>query len=149
MQAKTYLGITTVNAAMDQMPTLFEQGYASIAEYGAKNNIEFIGPPIGLYTDYDETNHTMTTTPAMEVAAGTTVPADSGFTVVDLPAGEALHHQHVGSFDGLMGVHEALSGQLQEQNLTMGKYAIEVYLTDPAQEPDDSKWVTDVYYQLG
>ena len=146
--AKTYLGVTTPHAKMENMKEIFEGGYASIMAFAEANGIQFIGPPVGLYTEYNEAESTMTTTPGIEVAAGTTVPEDSGFVVVDLPEGEALHHQHVGSYDGLMGVHEAMSAKLMEDNLPMGTYAIEVYMTDPAQEPDESKWVTEVYYQL-
>lgn len=145
---KTYLGIIHKEAAMSQMKEIFGEGYATIGEYVGMNGVTVAGPPVGLYADYNPETKSMTTIPAFEVAPGTTVAEDSGFTVIELPAGQALYHQLVGDYDGLMKVHEEMSAHVQEKALNMGTYAIEVYLTDPAQEPDTSKWVTDVYYQL-
>lgn len=145
---KTYLGIIHLDAGMDQMKEIFGNGYASIGAYVGQNQVAVVGPPVGLYGDYNPETQSMTTIPAFEVAPGTTVAEDSGFAVIVVPAGKALYHQLVGSYDELAKVHEQMTAQLSEQQLTMGTYAIEVYMTDPAQEPDESKWVTDVYYQL-
>jgi effector-binding domain-containing protein len=145
---KTYLGIIHKDAGMDQMKEIFDKGYAAIGAYVGQNNVQVVGPPVGMYTDYDPAGEKMTAIPAFEVAPGTTVAEDSGFNVIEVAEGKALHHQHVGSYDGLMDAHTAMTKKLEDDNLQMGQYAIEVYMTDPAQETDESKWVTEMYYQL-
>ena len=42
----------------------------------------------------------------------------------------------------------AIEGYCKQHGLEAGVPAIEEYVTDPASEPDTSKWLTRIYYPL-
>jgi hypothetical protein len=65
---------------------------------------------------------------------------------------------HVGHYDGLVEANEALQRWARTEGLAWAMEEtdhgdrfgsrLEVYLTDPASEPDPEKWETDVAYLL-
>ena len=145
---KTYLGIVTENIKIEDLQPIFDEGYKKIYHFSQENNIELTGPAVGLYWDFNMTTGTMSVLPGAEVAAGTIVPEDSEFVVIEIPESNTLADTHIGNYDGLKNVHDKMMKHLMQSNLKMGKYTIEVYVTDPMKEKDSSKWVTDIYYQL-
>lgn len=145
---KTYLGITTENTKIEDLQPIFDEGYKKIYHFAQKNSIELTGPPVGLYWNFDMNTGTMNVLPGAEVAAGTSIPSDSEFTIIKIPESNTLMDTHIGSYDGLKNVHDNLMKHLMQNSLKMGTYTIEVYVTDPMKEKDTSKWVTEVYYQL-
>jgi AraC family transcriptional regulator len=65
----------------------------------------------------------------------------------ELPAGKVLFVKHFGGYDTSRS-HEAIEEFMQDFNITCDDYIWEVYVTDPATEPDESKWETDIYYPI-
>ena len=75
-----------------------------------------------------------------------------------LPAGRYATVTHVGHPSELLGVTKALRDWAAEQGLTWDMSAdvdgerwasrLEIYLTDPRQEPDMNKWVTQLAFRL-
>jgi len=55
---------------------------------------------------------------------------------------------HVGPYDTLSSTYEALQAWIETQGRTPATAMWEVYLTDPDQEPDPSKWRTEVYWPV-
>jgi DNA gyrase inhibitor GyrI len=67
----------------------------------------------------------------------------------DLPAGPAAIAVHTGTYETLGNTHAAMRRWLdanpaQQQN----GGPIEIYVSDPAAEPDPAKWMTEVIYPL-
>jgi len=75
-----------------------------------------------------------------------------------LPAGRYAELTHVGHPSELMAATKALLDWAAEQGLTWDMTPgeggerwgcrLETYLTDPSQEPDMSKWVTQLAFKL-
>ena len=98
----------------------------------------------------------------LEVDAGVPVAAavDGDGHVVSgaLPAGRYATLTHVGHPSELVGVTGSLLDWAAAQGLTWdmspGEYGerwggrLETYLTDPGEEPDMSKWVTELAFRL-
>ena len=113
------------------------------------------GPPFLKYNVIDMARQ-------LEIETGVPVaaPVDGGGEVISgvLPAGRYATVTHVGHPSELMGVTKALLDWAAGQGLTwdMSPDAdgdrwgsrVEFYLTDPQQEPDMSKWVTQLAYRL-
>ena len=117
------------------------------------------GPPFLKYNVIDMMRQ-------LEVEAGVPVaaPVDSGAAgqgeVVSgvLPAGRYATVTHVGHPSELVGATKALLDWAAEQGLTWDVTPsesgerwgcrLETYLTDPSQEPDMSKWVTQLAFRL-
>jgi effector-binding domain-containing protein len=101
-------------------------------------------------------------TAELEVDAGVPVAAavegDAHMVSGVLPAGRYVTLTHVGQPGELAGVTKGLldwaAGQGLTWDMTPGQYGdrwggrLEIYLTDPAEQPDMSKWVTQLAFRL-
>jgi effector-binding domain-containing protein len=113
------------------------------------------GPPFLKYNVIDMMRQ-------LEIEAGVPVgaAADGDGEVISgvLPAGRYATVTHVGHPSELLGVTKALRDWAAEQGLTWDmspdgegeRWAsrLEISLTDPRQEPDMSKWVTQLAFRL-
>jgi effector-binding domain-containing protein len=113
------------------------------------------GPPFLKYNVIDMTRQ-------LEVEAGVPVAAavDGDGEVVSgvLPAGRYATVTHVGHPSELLGATKALLDWAASQGLTWDmsrdgdverwRSRLEISLTDPCQEPDMSKWVTQLAFRL-
>lgn len=67
----------------------------------------------------------------------------------ELPAGPAAIAVHTGSYESLHLTHEAMERWLEAnpgQRPNGGPW--ELYVTDPSDEPDPNRWMTEVIYPL-
>ncbi len=65
-----------------------------------------------------------------------------------LGGGEAAVGTHIGSYDGIGATWEAISAWVAAQGREVGGPGWESYLTDPSEQPDPAKWVTEVCLPL-
>lgn len=69
-----------------------------------------------------------------------------------LPAGRYLVARHVGHYDGLQAATASLKSWAASRGIRLSASPdetewtsrIEIYLTDPAAEPDPERWITDL-----
>lgn len=66
----------------------------------------------------------------------------------ELPGGETLVVRHVGSYDTVFTAHDEASRWCAEHGRSPAGPPWETYLTDPGEEPDPGKWVTEVSVPL-
>jgi effector-binding domain-containing protein len=122
----------------------------------AANGIESAGPPFWRYNVID-----MARSLEMEVGcpvAGTTVSGDERVLAGTLPAGRYATLLHVGPPQSLAGATSALLDWARANDLgwdvspsSEGERwgcRLEVLLTDPASQPDMSKWETELVFRL-
>jgi effector-binding domain-containing protein len=55
---------------------------------------------------------------------------------------------HVGPYDTIGEAHEFLDGWIHGQGMDHVGAPWEVYWTDPEEEPDSSKWRTEIGYPI-
>jgi effector-binding domain-containing protein len=55
--------------------------------------------------------------------------------------------KHLGGYN-TSKTHWAIDTYMKDFNLKPKDFIWEVYVTDPATEPDSTKWETDIYYPL-
>ncbi len=87
------------------------------------------------------------------------VPANGRVVAGALPAGRYATVSYWGGYENLMDVNAVLIGWAKEKGLKWDavetpagdRFAsrLEIYETDPRQEPDQNKWQTDVAIKLG
>jgi effector-binding domain-containing protein len=113
------------------------------------------GPPFFKYNVIDMARE-------LEMEAGvpvaTAISGDDQVVAGVLPAGRYATLTHMGHPSELMAATKALLDWAAEQDLTWDvtpsedgdRWAcrLENYLTDPSQEPDMSKWVTQLAFKL-
>jgi effector-binding domain-containing protein len=92
-----------------------------------------------------------------------TVDAEIGFTIRGvffpqepkgavrasrIPGGRVLFAAHVGPYEQLEAAYRAIQAYAEENGLQLAETMWEKYLTDPAQEPDLTKHLTEVYWPV-
>jgi effector-binding domain-containing protein len=91
-------------------------------------------------------------TDTVEVAAGFPVsgPIEASGEVVpmELPAGRAVTCIHVGPFERLQDTYGELLERAAAEGVDLAEGMWESYLTDPAAEPDQSKWLTGITWPV-
>lgn len=98
----------------------------------------------------------------LDVEAGVPVPVtvrgDSRVIAGVLPAGRYATALHVGPYDGLIGAVDSLLQWANARSLEWDKLSavdgehwgcrLEIYRTDPSQQPDPARWVTQLAFRL-
>ncbi len=100
--------------------------------------------PAGLYYEWDVEK--MTADLAAAVAFTGDIKTPAGMEVINLPAGKSLTIDYMGGYNGIGSAHEAMDAYMKENKLEQLTPVIEEYVTDPASEPDSTKWLTKVVY---
>jgi effector-binding domain-containing protein len=123
------------------LPTFFARAFPAVWAALEAQGIGLAGEPFGYY-------------PAVP---GTTVEVEVGFPIAgpfaatgdvrqsELPAGRVVTATHVGPFNTLERTYAEMCEWAAEQGLKPSGPMWEAYLTDPEQEPDQSKWRTRVF----
>jgi effector-binding domain-containing protein len=151
-----------------EQPYVAIRGHVSMAEIGAfavrtpevyawlgAHGVTPAGPPFLKYNVIDMMRQ-------LEIDNGVPVaaPVDGDVDVIAgvVPAGRYATVTHVGHPSELMGATKALldwaAGQGLTWDMSPGETGerwggrLEIYLTDPRQEPDMSKWVTQLAFRL-
>ena len=129
---------------MADLPQFFSRAFgetmAAISAQGAHAS----GPPFGKYYGRPDA--------FVDVEAGFPVatPIEPAGNVVPgvLPGGRVAEAVHVGPFDTMGETYARLERDMQAAELTPGDVMWESYLTDPGEEPDPSKWRTQICWSL-
>jgi effector-binding domain-containing protein len=155
-----------------EQPYVALRGQVSMAEIGpfavrtpevfawlGAHGVAPAGPPFLKYNVIDMMRQ-LEIDNGVPVAAPPNVDGDGDGEMVSgvLPAGRYATLTHVGHPSELMDATKALLDWAAEQNLTWDRSPspdgerwgsrLEVYLTDPREEPDMSKWVTQLAFRL-
>jgi effector-binding domain-containing protein len=139
------------HAGIDGLAARFGEVFAWLGARG----LAPVGAPFFRYNVIDMAGE-------LEVDAGvpvaTAVDGDAHVVSGVLPAGRYATLTHIGHPGELVGVNKALLDWAAEQGLTWDMTPteggerwggrLEAYLTDPGQEPDMGKWVTQLAFRL-
>ncbi|TMQ92070.1 GyrI-like domain-containing protein [Actinomadura soli] len=133
----------TISEAADRIPELFV--------WLGTHGIVPAGAPFLKYNVIDMDGE-------LEIEAGVPVPApvegDKEVLAGTLPAGRYATLTHTGHPDGLLGLTTELLDWAKTRELnwdvTNNRWAcrLEVYQTDPTQEPDPVRWETELVFKL-
>lgn len=119
----------------------FGAGFAAIGKAG----VAPAGAPSGVYFAWNEKDQTA------DMIAGVPVAMDAkaklkGMDVFEAPASKAYVIDYVGGYMGVGKAHEAMDVRMKADSVQINQVVIEEYITDPGQEPDSTKWHTNVVY---
>jgi effector-binding domain-containing protein len=82
------------------------------------------------------------------VAVAAPIAGDGEVQPGELGGGEAVVGIHVGPYDTLHETYGAMQAWMADQGRAPSSVMWEVYLTDPDEEPDPSKWQTEIYWPV-
>ena len=120
------------NNALETLQDAFKSVYALIEKQGLKK----AGPPMTIYTDFDDTNFTFQAAVPIAEAPKDTPKGD--IAVGQTPTGKAVRFAYRGSFHQMEDtIYNAIPEFLDEKQLEPSGTFIEEYQTDPVTTPED------------
>jgi effector-binding domain-containing protein len=143
VQAQPMLAIRTTSTPAE-LPGVFREIINEVWEYCRRIGITPSGPSFGIFHEFGET---------VDVEAGFPVPpgteGEGRITAGEVPGGKVATAWHVGAYTKLGDAHQAMDDWIHGQGHGHGRPPREIYWIGPGDEPDSSKWRTEVQYPLG
>ncbi|MEX0813240.1 MAG: SRPBCC family protein [Chitinophagales bacterium] len=131
----------------DAIGDFFEEHLGAV--YNAfleKHEEDEAGMPSGLYYSWDEEN--MKTYMGAGIQVNSSEVKLKGYETIVLEPGNALQVDYYGAYEGLEEPHTIINDYIAANGRQYAGPAVEEYVTDPAEEPDTSKWLTRVIYYV-
>lgn len=154
---KIYSGYPIEQASLDQKFFLIQkaeinlpnteayytQNISALYQTALDNKLIVSGMPCALYYSWDEALG------KTEMAAA--IPTLSELFIANtqtthIPPGSALKTVYKGDKKDIRKAHQAIQDYMLDHHLQIIVPVIEEYVTTPTQEPDPSKWTTNIYY---
>ena len=130
---------------MEKLAERYAENLPAVFQACEKNKVETIGMPCGLFYTWDEESGKADVAHCAPIAEKVSV---EGYECITLPAGKVLIVDYYGSYEGSVAAHEAITKYCEDKGIEPKMPVIEQYVTDPSTEPDQSKWLTKIYYQI-
>jgi AraC family transcriptional regulator len=135
--------VELASAGRDGVRDAIDNGFATLFGRLSQLDVEPADPP---YIRYLETAE------PLELELGVPVASDAaardGLRPGGLPGGRAAVLRHVGAYEELRAACERLRAWVREHGEEPAGPFWESYVTNPAEEPDPAKRVTDIYQPL-
>lgn len=116
--------------------------YGAISQQGFADKLN--GVPSGIYYLWDTTNQQTYMAVAAPISDASVMV--DGYETITIEAGNALQHDYYGNYDDMEPAHTAISSHMMQGGYAYRGPVMESYITDPAEEPDTSKWLTKITY---
>jgi effector-binding domain-containing protein len=147
-----YAGIRR-RVTMDGIDGAVDEAFPELFGWLASRGVTPAGAPFIRY-------HVIDMARELDIEMGVPAQVDAGgderIGTGVLPAGRYVVLRHVGPYDGLIASNAALLDWADEQGIALDSWdtadgtawrgRAEHYLTNPAEEPDPSKWEVDVAF---
>jgi effector-binding domain-containing protein len=130
--------------AVTDIPKFLGHAYEAVMQVLASQGITPAGAPFAYYMG----------------APTTTVELEAGFPIAvacaaqgemvpsELPGGTIASGTHFGPYETMVDTYEQLTTWIAEHGLVPGDSMWEIYLSDPQQEPDSTKWRTQIFWPV-
>ncbi|MBK9993889.1 MAG: GyrI-like domain-containing protein [Saprospiraceae bacterium] len=142
---KIYYGIMEPILS-SKLPSFFARAYPKIYKYLDSVNVKYIGPPVNLTLDWEGTSGYVYAMAALPIEKN--IRPGIGFDILEVKDNPCIKLEHYGSYKTLRNAHAKLDYLFRRNNQVIDKPIIEEYVTSPSQEPDTSKWLTNIYYLI-
>jgi effector-binding domain-containing protein len=140
--ARSY-AVIQKEVGFDEMKDFFSRSYATIMQAMNQKKMKMIGAPVGLFYTWDEKE--MKTNMAAGIPIFGSLQTGEVKTI-RLSMATAYMIDYYGAYGGTVYAHIAMDEYLKQKGLRTKMPVIEEYITDPRSEPDNSKWLTRIYY---
>ncbi len=125
------------------LPAAVDRGFGALLRRLSELDVALAAPP---YIRYLQTGERMQLELGAPVAAGTA--ALDGLPLGGLPGGRVAVLRHTGPYEQLRDACARLAEWLRRQGLEPAGPFWESYVTNPAEEPDPAKRITDICQPL-
>lgn len=118
--------------------------YQEIGAMMKKNNEQMAGPVFAVYNNYSPQGVDVQAC----VPVAKTGKTSGRVTTMETKAGRAIKMNYWGDYTKMNAAHKAVQDYIAQKHLTISGAPWEVYITDPMNEKDTAKWLTQIYYPV-
>lgn len=147
LPAKTYVGKRSM-VKWDKISAYYGSVLPTVFEAMSKAGLKMDGHPSGLFYKWDEGAKQTDMFAGIPMEATSDTIKVDGFSTVTIPAGKALMIAYHGAYEKTQDAHGAMDDMMEADHMELRDAVIEEFMTDPTQEPDTAKWVTNIYYPI-
>lgn len=130
-----------------QLPEVMGREFGRVMAALSAEGVQLAGGAVAVYHGWTEDS--------VDVEIGFTIhgvffPQDRRSDVKPgrVPGGKVVFATHVGPYDQLVNAYTAIQDYAAANRLELAGVMWERYLTDPSEEPDPNKHVTEVYWPV-
>lgn len=121
--------------------------FGEVMQLLGSQGVQPLGMPFALYPDMEPSE-----TGGWKIVAGFPISGaikeEGRVKNYELPGGTVAIMTYLGPYEGLEGAYKSMSEQLLANGYELSSPMWEAYFTDPDEEPDHSKWRTDIYWPV-
>lgn len=134
-----------VNSTLNELGDSMEEVFTKLSERTAEKSLAF-DKAISIYHEYDFIKGTCEYTAAI-IPVSSQEDWGSPYYAGEIPAVKALKIKFTGDYEHVGNAWAAGMSYMRTYKLSENKdiASYEVYITGPNQEPDERKWITEVY----
>lgn len=122
----------------------YAKGLGAVDDFIQQRELEAAGPPMSIVHKFEPQNVVL----EMAIPVADSIAVPDSLTLGKIPAGRALKMKHMGDYQNLADTWQAFDEYNAANEIMPRWYPYEVYVTDPSQEPDTSKWVTEIVFPV-
>jgi effector-binding domain-containing protein len=132
------------NIKLEEISDQMGMMYGKLMEVASKNGLSMTNMPYAIYHKIDGG--------LIDLECG--IPVDKLIDATgNIMAGTTTEQtcasaDHIGPYTNLEKTHGFIQNWIQDNGFSLAGSPMERYLTDPQQEPDESKWATAIYYPV-
>lgn len=130
--------------AAEQIESIHQKLYEKIMGHMKTNDIEQDGAPMAIYHDWSDSSAVI----EAGIPITDSVETQGNINLRKSPTGKVITATHYGSYDRLPETYYSINEWIKKNGVMPIGPPWEVYITDPATEPDRSKWETNIYYPV-
>lgn len=134
------------SCSMDKMEEVMGNNFGELMPYVMQHHQEDFGNPFTIWHTWDE--ETMFGSFEAGVSIKSQSPNEGRVKVRRTKPVKVVAGIHYGPYDQTMYMYEAIQKYLTDHNMEEDGGPIELYVTDPGQEPDPNKWETVIMFQV-
>ncbi len=141
-EARQYIAVKYEGPPADISAQL-GQMYGMLQTYLATEKIAMTGAPFAIWHWWSDTLIRFEAC----LPIGQKIKGTKTILYGEMPATAAIQVDHYGAYDKTEAVHYQMGDYATQKGLKLGS-PLEIYVTDPGQEPDTSKWLTQIVYPI-
>jgi effector-binding domain-containing protein len=121
-----------------------------IGAYALTHNVTKAGPPFLLYHKRDKENDAVIFSSAVPTNSKIITEEDSHILTGQLESFKAIKTVLRGNYDNLEEAWKTTMNYIADQNLEVNDSGpmLETYVTDPIEQPNPAKWITEIYIAI-
>lgn len=140
----TYAMTYRIKCTMEEISEAMGPAFGEIMQVISSNGAQVIGAPFSIWYEWEDE--------MMEFDNAIPINKKINGTDKVLPIktyqGKVAHVSHMGEYSTTHLSWEILESYLKDNNLEKNGAPYEVYVTDPQNVPDPSKWITELYWPI-